>query len=629
MKDMHYHKQLLSGTSGTWLMTVALLFLLLSGAKTEAQSLIIENEVLKVVVEKDDGSISVVDKRINYTYRQTVEETTTKLTDDEEIWRQTEYFGDRRQNLKRTNQTVEAVKVLSVEKITDNQIKLLLKGNKLESCLLELKDTEKPTLFMTLTNDGSTDVTKTGFPKPFMNEKENGYLLQSTQGDGILLPLTELNKAKGDPFSMTGSLPLYGITDMKKGYIAALETFQHSFNQTHYAVYPKKIRFHFVTEGGYVALAKYYRKMIQERGNLITLKEKAEHTPHLYDIIGAPVVYLWGHARSYEFCKRLKEAGIDRALIMMNLRTEVWPDKDMIDKTRRLGFVVGRYVVRNTTEQAPVRFDLNGKQLPGVNPPKGSDPLELIKEDLKERPFQSRFYDTFIAAGFRGDEKEAKKYIDFFHSTWKETGQLSWSGEGYTPDWAFPGLHGLEGCMTMRGYISGYMNNPGRKPNGSADWNNRFTPFACVGEVDPDDSFREWEVNPKYRIPLLGLVYHDCIMTTWNWRGANHRIRGGWEQKDLMNILFGNKPMWNLDVTLWEKDEETREKLIDSYKKFSEVLKAVELEEMTNHTWLNDEKDVAMVSYANGVQVAVNFRNEPFTFGDKTIAPLSYLMWKN
>ena len=166
---------------------------------------------------------------------------------------------------------------------------------------------------------------------------------------------------------------------------------------------------------------------------------------------------------------------------------------------------------------------------------------------------------------------------------------------------------------------------PAAENGGGEDWDNRYSPFAVLGDVDPDPTFWEWEVNPVYRIPLIGLVYHDCILTTWNWRGSNHRWKDGWRHKDLMNILFGNMPMWSLDETVWKRD---KDKLVESYKNFSPTLKAVMFEDMVDHRWLSEDKKVAMVSYANGFHVAVNFTEKPFEYEGKTIAPLSHIIWK-
>ena len=617
-------------------------------------SVAIENDVLRVRVWRDTGALEVLDKRVNYTYRQASGSVHGALTYDESLQagqrpletgegvpgRQLGAPGGSRANATPPLARRESgpLAVAGVDKTGSQRIEVRLSGRDLGVLAVELRPDEPATVFCRLNRaDGAEQgPSDPGYPYPFLMDKDTGYLMQSTQGDGVLLPLAQLDRAKGSPFSFGNALPIYGVTDLRKGCVGVLESWRHKFVRADNAEYPMLIRYHFVTEGGYVALARYYREVVRQRGDLVTLRQKAEVTPQLLDYAGGPVIYLWGNARTFEFARGLKESGIERALIMMNLRTNVWPDKAMIERTRSLGYVVGRYVVGNGTEQAPVQGRGNrGGTTPtplgtaAVTPASGGrDVLDLIRRDLEARPFQSRFFDTFMPQ-HNGGKTEALGKVAFFRTVAKQFGQTAWTGEGYTPDWSFPGLTGVEGSMTLRTYVSGPMNNPGRTASGGADWTNRYVPFAMVGDVETDETFWEWEVNPIVRIPLIGLVYHDCLMTTWNWRNANHRFGRGWIDQDLMNILFGNKPIWCLAVGPWEQDETFRQKLVESYRRFAPVLAKVELEDMTDHRWLSADRRVAMTSYANGVRVAVNFKDEPFNHEGRTIAPKSFVMWED
>ena len=55
--------------------------------------------------------------------------------------------------------------------------------------------------------------------------------------------------------------------------------------------YPRVVRFAFLDEGGYVGLAKRYRRYVVEAGRFVSLEEKMARNPLVGKLIGAPVVH--------------------------------------------------------------------------------------------------------------------------------------------------------------------------------------------------------------------------------------------------------------------------------------------------------------------------------------------------
>lgn len=50
----------------------------------------------------------------------------------------------------------------------------------------------------------------------------------------------------------------------------------------------------YLTDNNPVSVAKIYREYVMEQGNFVTLEEKAEDTPNIRKLYGAPQIYLWG-----------------------------------------------------------------------------------------------------------------------------------------------------------------------------------------------------------------------------------------------------------------------------------------------------------------------------------------------
>jgi hypothetical protein len=55
--------------------------------------------------------------------------------------------------------------------------------------------------------------------------------------------------------------------------------------------YPRLVRFAFLDTGGYVGLAKRYRRYVMETGKFVSLREKIARNPRVAKLIGAPVVH--------------------------------------------------------------------------------------------------------------------------------------------------------------------------------------------------------------------------------------------------------------------------------------------------------------------------------------------------
>jgi hypothetical protein len=55
--------------------------------------------------------------------------------------------------------------------------------------------------------------------------------------------------------------------------------------------YPRVVRFAFLDEGGYVGLAKRYRRHLTETGRFVSLREKIARNPLVAKLVGAPVVH--------------------------------------------------------------------------------------------------------------------------------------------------------------------------------------------------------------------------------------------------------------------------------------------------------------------------------------------------
>ena len=602
----------------------------------KADVLTLENDVLQLSFNAADGTLSVLDKRNDYTWRQD-----RQVIDD-----------------------LPDIKVTSAQ-IKDDRIHASIDGGEHLSAFVVWLDPYDPAAVQTEVHSkhGEGSFAKLPkFPYPFVIERENGYIIQCTTGDGVIFAMDEVEVMK-DPFNFTGGMPWYGVTDLEKGCIGVLDSFQHSFLQPEpTAKFPMQVRFRFFTEGGFVSMAKYYRNIAKESGKVRTLAEKATLLPDLKKMIGAPIIYLWGTARSPEMIQKLQAAGVDRAAVLWDLNHAPGPTAALVNAAVDAGYVCGPYDIYLAIMNPATAWERKEEVFvtdrrwwpegwphttlnyqPGVAPVEFDHPesayvcsthlvdwaRDRIREELRHYNYSARFFDTMIPQVRPCDsplhplslEGSRNARLEILRFSFEDQGQITGSGEGYSPDWAVPVLSWMEGAMSMRYYTSDYNDSP------PGDWQNGYAPTKLLSVNEPDDTFWDFEVNPARRLPLYGLVYHDSVMTTWNWRGSNHRwTPEGNRAKDLMNMLFGTKPLWSFTMEVWE---ENKESLMESYRMLSPWLRKVEMDNMTDYRHLSEDGMVAMSSFESGWNIAVNMSDASFDFEQGNIPPMDYIIWQS
>ena len=606
-----------------------------AASDTVANQRVMENTRLKITLDDQDGSFTVHDKKTS--------------TD----W--VPYKGGGK------------LKASKVETVTGDE----------KSITLELDAKHRPRARITFGADPaqvaitieSRDADKMsggnlGYPVPLTLKSNQGYLIQPTVTEGMAYPLAEVEKEAASPFRFGKSMPWYGVTDMRNSYMAILETFSDRSSDS--CAFPAQVLLQFFDNSDYVTMAKYYRQWVQAHHPLPTFKEKSAKNPDLQKFLGAVEIYVWGDARSADMAREFKAAGIDRAMIMWDPNhAEEFRPAD-IRAINEMGFLGGNYDTVNQLWDLWSPGERVSSESGGIAPhdrrvflgrfpdyalvgadgklaPFGKGPgryvtcsikqLEWAKlrldVELQRYPYKSRFFDTAIVQTkpcHSPDhpctlEESRDARIKIFDYT-RSKGLLVGSGEGLSADWSFPHLDFVEGAMTVRSRGHNFKEEEKtRDSDGKGDFSNPYEP-SKIFQQGPYGGFDKMvALHHKYRLPLLELVYHDVVVTTWFWRDTNHRDPEMWQTKDLWNILYGNMPMWQIVPRVWEAD---KKRFAESFKQVSTWMRQVGFDEMTYHKWLTDDHSVQETGFSSGRSVIVNFGDKPYAAGGVKILPKSY-----
>jgi hypothetical protein len=510
---------------------------------------------------------------------------------------------------------------------------------------------------------------------PLMLDTPQGALAVADYSNGHLYPLHLKPFPVRWQWMDRMDLPLVGVVDTEKGfgYGIIIETADDGFVECrHYRAgerevvapqvgwwgqkgkfgYPRRLFYHFVAEGSYVAIAKAYRAYAKEQGLLVTLQEKAQRNPNVRKLFGAADVWgVWG-VNYEQFVQEAKQLGIDKLVLHGTASREA------MQKAVQAGYLTSEY--DNYTDILPVeseeKIDSNHDLLPdsavlkadgermtawrtmeGLQYMKRCPALwlraaqKVIPTALKNHPFRARFIDVTTAEGLyecydpkhpltRIEKRECgQKLLAYVRSLGLVVG-----GE-HGIWWAVPYVDYFEGMMSSGPYswLAGHLIRPESKEQRITDpWGNQLPPWS---------EYEKWGIGHEYRIPLWELVFHDCVVTTWYWGDSSDWLMQVAPEvttkKDLFNILYGTIPLLWLDPPgAWNKDRRT---FLRTYRLTSKLHEAIATQEMLSHEFLTPDRAVQRTRFADGTVCVVNFGVETYTLkvNNQSIVIPQYGFW--
>lgn len=408
--------------------------------------------------------------------------------------------------------------------------------------------------------------------------------------------------------------------------------------------YERTLHTRFYKDCSYVTIAKDFRKHEIERGEFVSIDEKIKKNPNVAKLIGTPVIH-WNLLEhnvktsdiykqtkvgevvhntfdsTIEKFKRFKEHGLDKAYIHTdgwgnrgydNLHPYILPPSDKIggwDGMKRLsdycdeiGYEFGLHdQYRDFYQDSPVYdknkcvIDENGKP-PFCDVWAGGAHNWLCSKFAKD--FVKRTYDELEEHNI----KIAGTYLDVFG--------IMWGDECYSPDHKITRKESIEyrgQCFDMlrdRGYIMS-----------SEETGCQMVKYLDLVHHAP------YAVTPQgggmqvgIPVPFTNLVYHDSLFVPWKCEG-----KGGWGIPDgdsgrMHCILNGQTPYFN--PAMREAPQDLSDKELDEHiklvKDVADINALVYNSEMVNHEFLSDNYRVQRTTFANGVQITVDFDKDTY-----------------
>lgn len=408
--------------------------------------------------------------------------------------------------------------------------------------------------------------------------------------------------------------------------------------------YNRKIHYWFANKGGYVALAKRYRESAKKEGKLVTLAEKEKKIPDLKRFRGAPIgwfnflYHIQGQDKRMEEMKWLRDQGIKR---MMFSSGETIDDLKQLQKWgwlttsyEQFGGVwlpedapkahIGQKYTFTKPKDISVKFNNRLRRGWVQRTEHGEFPSyemcnlrqidwgkKIMKEKHKDGDYNGQFIDTTTALPFyecyskdhpatRRQDKKARQELMGYVG---EQGMICGSEIGC--DWAVPYVCYGEGMLSPIHF---------RHPR--------------AGELPPDlepvENTYRYQLNPRVRIPLWELVYHDCHVAFWYWGDTQSTFPSLWAKRNLFNALYATPALYMIMYPdQWEK---YKNRVVETEKQLAPVLDAADWQEMTDHEFVTPDRLVQTTRFADGTRIVVNFSEREQLYKDTKIAPTNFVV---
>ena len=396
---------------------------------------------------------------------------------------------------------------------------------------------------------------------------------------------------------------------------------------------PRHMTYTVIDSGGYVAMAQEQYDYAWQKGFIKIWDEKILENLNVARLIGAADIWLGcGNA---DVIKSMPDYGIDHALVNFYYSAAQPEDicAEEIVMANQQGYLAGRYDIYsdvwsmdNTpgdwmrTEGYPydVIVKADGNLQEGwVHQEQDGDVLReyqgyytssathvdfarpVVAADLDQNPYLARFIDVVLATNLFEDystDHPATRQDDMYYRMQLldmiSSGFTQVTGAEEFHEWAVPFHDYSEGTMTIL-----------PDENAGHDW---VTPIDAVSE-----EYQEYNVSPVYRIPLQQLVYHDSHTTTWYTGDGASKVPAYWDEKDLLNALYGSMPLFMPpDTSYWW---ENIERFTDSYHIAALTFRETGRAKMVDHRVLTEDRLVQETEFENGWVVTANFRSVPYT----------------
>lgn len=362
----------------------------------------------------------------------------------------------------------------------------------------------------------------------------------------------------------------------------------------------------------------------------------------------------WGDGVSVKMLRRFQEAGFDRMRFCVDGVAAVEKRPGVARAADAMGYLFGTYDSFHSIHDPATRrtdatwntaqFDRalwktgpivgkDGEKISGfqgrgykLSPHAARPYVETrVNQNMEKVPFNYYFvdcdaygevYDDYSLLHPSSQEQGAQARLD--RLAWiRDTHQVVIGSEGGS-SYAAPVVHVIEG---MLGPVFGW-NDP--------DLRDRESPYYRGGYYPPDgprvflkpvplkEKYRYLHYDPRFRLPLNEIVFHDSFVSTHHWGNGSLKHPDIADTVALTEVLYQCPPLYHMNLDEFKKH---RLRMKKHYDFFSPIHREVRFAPMTDFAWLSPDRRVQRTVFGNRLEIIVNFGTIAFDQDGRLIPP--------
>jgi hypothetical protein len=169
---------------------------------------------------------------------------------------------------------------------------------------------------------------------------------------------------------------------------------------------------------------------------------------------------------------------------------------------------------------------------------------------------------------------------------------------------------------------------------GDADLKDRNSPYYLGAYYPPDGptvfmkqvpmkpQYRRTYADPRFRLPLYEIVFHDSVVATHQWGFGSYKFVDETCARELLELLYNVPPLYHMNRAEWERRKDA---ITAHYAFFSLLHREAALLPMTDFRWLDETRQTQRTVFGDKIQLVANFGDASIEYQHTAVPPRSIL----
>ena len=141
-------------------------------------------------------------------------------------------------------------------------------------------------------------------------------------------------------------------------------------------------------------------------------------------------------------------------------------------------------------------------------------------------------------------------------------------------------------------------------------------PAIHIKQVPLKPNYLYLYYDPRFRLPLYQMVFHDSVITTHHWGSGSLKFKNAIGTLALLELLYNVPPLYHLNMAEFSKHKAWIKR---HYAFFSPLHRRIGGQTMTDFEWLREDKLVQCTEFGDVVEMYANFGVDSFEYNGMVI----------